>query len=177
MKNLDAEQIRADIGRWNREIQTCRTRLKLTDDHPEITRRVARIRVAERLLGVAPDCGVCDGRGCPDCDEQPQGGETVTSLRATLAQAESNDWAGWICCEHHSNRANGLPCDGACCNECPGVTAPNPSCSKCGGPLTSCVTCGKPAQCGEPWCVDCIPDGGWTATGSSAPDTQEKATE
>jgi hypothetical protein len=51
----DPEQIRADIGRWGREIQTCRTRLKLTDDHPEITRRLARIRAAEHLLGLTSD--------------------------------------------------------------------------------------------------------------------------
>ena len=48
----DPERIRADIGRWRREIQTCRTRLNLTDDHPEITRRIARIRAAEILLGI-----------------------------------------------------------------------------------------------------------------------------
>lgn len=34
-------------------------------------------------------------------------------------------------------------------------------CTKCGGTLTACVDCGKPAQCGEPWCAQHSPDGDW----------------
>ncbi len=43
---------------------------------------------------------------------------------------------------------------------------PKPPCAKCGSTLTVCP-CGKPAQCGESWCVECTPDGGFSATGSS----------
>ena len=50
MSFLDHEQIRADIGRWRREIKTWRTEAGLTDDHPNISKRLARIRVAEELL-------------------------------------------------------------------------------------------------------------------------------
>lgn len=60
MRNLDPEQIRADIDRWKREIQTWRTRAGLTDDHPNISKRLARIRIAEDLLlkrGDEPDGG------------------------------------------------------------------------------------------------------------------------
>jgi hypothetical protein len=52
VSNLSAEQLRADIGRWKREIQAWRTREGLTDDHPNIKRRLDRIRVAERILAV-----------------------------------------------------------------------------------------------------------------------------
>lgn len=48
--NLAPEQLEADIGRWKREIQNERTQRRLTDDHPNIARRLARIRVAEELL-------------------------------------------------------------------------------------------------------------------------------
>lgn len=34
-------------------------------------------------------------------------------------------------------------------------------CAKCGNALAACQDCGKPAQCGEPWCVDCQPEEGW----------------
>ncbi len=60
LKNLTPEQLRADIGRWKREIQNERTRHGLADDHPNISRRLARIRVAEQLLGVGPDQGTTD---------------------------------------------------------------------------------------------------------------------
>lgn len=41
---------------------------------------------------------------------------------------DSGDWVDNLdfdrrpapCCEHHTNRPNGLPCDGACCHGCPG---------------------------------------------------------
>lgn len=35
-------------------------------------------------------------------------------------------------------------------------------CAKCDGPLTACTDCGKPAQCGEPWCAKHSPDGDWS---------------
>lgn len=50
MSYLNLEQLRADIGRWKREIQNERTQRKLTDEHPNISRRLSRIRVAENLL-------------------------------------------------------------------------------------------------------------------------------
>ena len=46
----DPEQLRADIGRWQREIRTCRQRLGLTDDHPTILARLNRIALAQHLL-------------------------------------------------------------------------------------------------------------------------------
>jgi hypothetical protein len=66
MSNLDPEQIRADIGRWKREIQTWRTQAGLTDAHPNISRRLARIRVAEELLkrDTAPRVSAPN---CPEC--------------------------------------------------------------------------------------------------------------
>jgi hypothetical protein len=70
VSNLDPERIRADIGRWKREIQTSRNRFKLTDDHPEITRRIVRIQAAERLLAQRDDdCAGCGGQGCHECDD------------------------------------------------------------------------------------------------------------
>jgi hypothetical protein len=48
----DPEQLRADIGRWGREIRTCKQRLGLTDEHPTIQARLNRIAVAQRLLGL-----------------------------------------------------------------------------------------------------------------------------
>jgi hypothetical protein len=45
----DPEQLRADIERWTREIRTWRAR-GLTDDHPNIRRRLSRIALAQRLL-------------------------------------------------------------------------------------------------------------------------------
>lgn len=47
------------------------------------------------------------------------------------------------------------------------ASAPNPTCTKCGGALTPCAACGKPAQCGDSWCAECTPDGGFTTTGSN----------
>ena len=46
----DPEQLRADIGRWQREIRTCRQRLGLADDHPTIRARLNRIALAQHLL-------------------------------------------------------------------------------------------------------------------------------
>ncbi len=65
LKNLTPEQIRADIARWPRGIQNERTRHGLTDDHPNISRRLARIRVAEHLLGDGPDQGGTDSETNP----------------------------------------------------------------------------------------------------------------
>jgi hypothetical protein len=73
LKNLKPEQIRADIGRWKREIQNERTRHGLTDDHPNISRRLARIRVAEQLLGVGP------GQGTTDSETNLSGGHRADS--------------------------------------------------------------------------------------------------
>lgn len=50
MSIRDPEQIRADIERWKREIQTWRSREGLTDEHPNIRKRLDRIAVAQRLL-------------------------------------------------------------------------------------------------------------------------------
>lgn len=70
MSNLNPEQLRADIGRWKREIQNERTRHGLTDEHPNISRRLARIKVAERLLAQRDDyCAGCGGQGCHECDD------------------------------------------------------------------------------------------------------------
>lgn len=66
LKNLTPEQIRADIGRWKREIQTWRTRAGLTDDHPNIARRLARIRIAERFLD---QTGACPRREPHECGD------------------------------------------------------------------------------------------------------------
>lgn len=52
MSIRDPEQLRADIGRWRREISTCKQRLGLTDEHPTIQARLKRIAVAQRLLGL-----------------------------------------------------------------------------------------------------------------------------
>lgn len=72
-------------------------------------------------VGVGP-CRLHYAHSGP-CDIRPSAGDTVGSLRATLATAEADGWRGWACCEHHANRANGLPCDGACCDDCPGPVA------------------------------------------------------
>lgn len=45
----DPEQLQADIGRWIREIRTWRA-TGLTDDHPNIRRRLNRIALAQHLL-------------------------------------------------------------------------------------------------------------------------------
>lgn len=79
MSNLDPEQIRVDIGRWKREIQTWRTRGDLTDGHPNIKTRLNRILVAERLLAQRDDyCAGCGGQGCHECDDWT-GTDTETS--------------------------------------------------------------------------------------------------
>jgi hypothetical protein len=49
MSIRDPEQLRADIGRWAREIRTWRT-AGLTDEHPNIKRRLNRIALAQHLL-------------------------------------------------------------------------------------------------------------------------------
>ena len=36
-------------------------------------------------------------------------------------------------------------------------------CPKCNMLLAPCWRCGKPSQCGEAWCGDCAPEGGWNA--------------
>jgi len=45
----DPEQLRADIGRWAREIRTWRA-AGLTDEHPNIKRRLNRIAFTQHLL-------------------------------------------------------------------------------------------------------------------------------
>jgi hypothetical protein len=45
----DPEQLRADIGRWTREIRTWRA-AGLTDDHPNIRRRLNRVALAQHML-------------------------------------------------------------------------------------------------------------------------------
>jgi hypothetical protein len=45
----DPEQLRADIGRWSREIRTWRA-AGLTDEHPNIKRRLNRIALAQHFL-------------------------------------------------------------------------------------------------------------------------------
>ncbi|MEV4705046.1 hypothetical protein [Actinoplanes sp. NPDC049316] len=62
LKAMSPDQLRADIRRWQDEIKTWRTRAGLTDDHPNISRRLARIRIAQRLLD---DGGACPPEGCP----------------------------------------------------------------------------------------------------------------
>jgi hypothetical protein len=55
---------------------------------------------------------------------------------ATRPKSVGDEFGDWVdnldfdrrpapCCEHHTNRPNGRPCDGACCHDCPGVTAPS----------------------------------------------------
>lgn len=51
MSIRDPEQLRADIGRWGREIYAWRA-AGLSDDHPNIRKRLNRIEVAEHLLGL-----------------------------------------------------------------------------------------------------------------------------
>ena len=53
MSIRDPEQLRADIERWGREIRTWRAQ-GLTDDHPNIQRRLNRIAVAQHLLDAKP---------------------------------------------------------------------------------------------------------------------------
>lgn len=58
----------------------------------------------------------------------PQG-DTVASLRATLARAEAEGWSGWACCEFHD--ADSAPCapddqGGYCCDNCPRLTGTAP---------------------------------------------------
>jgi len=43
----------------------------------------------------------------------------VDRLRAELAAMAARPK---LCCEFHNNRSNGLPCDGACCHDCCGLT-------------------------------------------------------
>lgn len=54
-------------------------------------------------------CRSCTEAGHP---EHPRGVQCVLATRPKL------------CCEFHANRPNGLPCDGACCHECDGLTGP-----------------------------------------------------
>lgn len=49
MSLRDPEQLKADIGRWAREIRTWRA-AGLTDEHPNIKRRLNRIALAQHLL-------------------------------------------------------------------------------------------------------------------------------
>jgi hypothetical protein len=49
MSIRDPEQLQADIGRWAREIRTWRA-AGLTDEHPNIKRRLNRIALAQHLL-------------------------------------------------------------------------------------------------------------------------------
>lgn len=49
MSNRDPEQLQADIGRWVREIRTWRA-TGLTDEHPNIRKRLDRIALAQYLL-------------------------------------------------------------------------------------------------------------------------------
>jgi hypothetical protein len=49
MSIRDPEQLRADIARWAREIRTWRA-AGLTDEHPNIKRRLNRIALAQHLL-------------------------------------------------------------------------------------------------------------------------------
>jgi hypothetical protein len=50
----DPEQLRADIERWAREIRTWRA-AGLTDDHPNIRRRLNRIALVQHLLDQLED--------------------------------------------------------------------------------------------------------------------------
>lgn len=45
-----------------------------------------------------------------------------------------------------------------------------PRCSKCGGPLGSCATCGMPAQCGEAFCAQHTDPPNWSAPVGALPD-------
>lgn len=59
---------------------------------------------------------VCCGR--PDL-------HVMGSIPKDIANETPDRWVErvapyWLpCCEHHLNRPNGLPCDGACCDNCP----------------------------------------------------------
>jgi hypothetical protein len=67
------------------------------------------------------NCGCRRYEAAEDEPQSPVAGDTIAILRATLAKAEASCLAGWVCCEYHHDRPNGLPCDGACCDQCPGV--------------------------------------------------------
>ncbi len=53
MSLRDPEQLRAEIRRWERVIQTWKSRTGLTDEHPIIRARLNRIAIAQRLLAQA----------------------------------------------------------------------------------------------------------------------------
>lgn len=104
---------------------------------------------------------------------EPEHGFDPSSVRSTpYSMFEEGDEPQCLC-----GAAWDLDADG-CATQQPGWTPPPPydgptleellpapaeqdepaRCSKCSGPLTPCVTCGKPAQCGEALCVACTPD-------------------
>lgn len=72
-------------------------------------------------------------------DPRPRAVEGCTAHRARRVAQRYAEWPGcdipghqgctprecrWAppCCEFHTNRSNRLPCDGACCHDCPSVT-------------------------------------------------------
>ncbi len=76
---MNPEQIRADIGRWKREIQNEHTRHGMTDEHPNIAQRLARIRVAEKLLN--DDAGACPRREPHECGDDVEYCERCSGYR------------------------------------------------------------------------------------------------
>lgn len=114
MSNFDPEQLRADIGRWKREIQTWRTRAGLTDDHPNISKRLARIRAAEELLQRAaapkpygpdnPQCAAEDATGldCAGPAGHPDGSDHA-NLNGTWSTTTPRSFGdGVVCPIHHT---------------------------------------------------------------------------
>lgn len=94
------------------------------------------VDLVEKLNALAMDWDkVADRRACAGELRDVLSGQ-YDPRHQLMRDAEPNPPS---CCEHHSNRSNGLPCGGACCQDCPALGGEG----RRGAGMSDCIFCAE----------------------------------